>query len=110
MKKNHTAQSALLNACSSIFFVLFFATSVPAYAATITVTNINDSGPGSLRQALASANDADTINFAVTGTIGLITGGLMIDKNITISGPGANQLSIDVNQGNFVFGVDRDKT
>jgi hypothetical protein len=34
-------------------------------AATITVTNINDSGAGSLRQALADANDGDTINFSV---------------------------------------------
>ena len=43
-------------------------------ANVITVTNTNDSGPGSLRQALADANDGDTINFAVTGTIGLTTG------------------------------------
>jgi hypothetical protein len=34
-----------------------------ARAAIITVTNVNDSGPGSLRQALAMANDGDTINF-----------------------------------------------
>src|SRR5258708_30538568 len=32
-------------------------------ATTITVTNGNDSGPGSLRQALVDANDGDTINF-----------------------------------------------
>src|SRR2546423_12162839 len=32
-------------------------------AATITVTNTNESGAGSLRQALAEANDGDTINF-----------------------------------------------
>ena len=34
----------------------------------------------------------------------------MIDKNITISGPGADQLSIDGNQGDFVLGVDPDET
>jgi predicted outer membrane repeat protein len=79
-------------------------------AATITVTSTNDSGPGSLRQALASANDGDTISFAVSGTITLTSGGLMIGKNVTISGPGANQLSIDGNQGDFVFSVDPDKT
>ena len=33
----------------------------------ITVTNTNDSGPGSLRQALVDANDGDEITFAVTG-------------------------------------------
>ena len=32
-------------------------------AATFTVINTNDSGAGSLRQALADANDGDTINF-----------------------------------------------
>jgi hypothetical protein len=69
------------------------------------VTNTNDSGPGSLRQALADANDGDTINFAVTGRITLTSGGLGIDKSITISGPGAHRLSIDGNhaQGGCVF-------
>jgi hypothetical protein len=76
----------------------------------ITVTNTNDSGPGSLRQALADANDADTIAFAVTGTIRLTSGGLLIAKNITISGPGSNQLSIDGNQAVLVFGIFPGKT
>ena len=33
------------------------------HAATLTVTNTNDSGVGSLRGALASAVDGDTIDF-----------------------------------------------
>jgi len=65
-----------------------------AHAATITVTNINDSGPGSFREALADANDGDTINFAVTGTIGLTSGELAVDKSITISGPGLDILTV----------------
>src|SRR6476661_10468257 len=76
-----------------------------AHAATITVTNTNDTGPGSLRQALTIANDGDTITFGVAGTITLTSGGLPINKNITISGPGADQLSIDGNQIILVFGV-----
>ena len=56
-------------------------------ATTITVTNTNDSGPGSLRQALANANNGDTINFAVTRTIFLTSGELLVDKTVTISGP-----------------------
>jgi hypothetical protein len=32
-------------------------------ATTIIVTNTNDNGPGSLRQALADANNGDAINF-----------------------------------------------
>ena len=81
-----------------------------AHAATITVTNTNDSGLGSLRQALRTANDGDTINFAVTGTITLTTGGLPVNKSLTISGPGTDQLSIDGNQALLVFGIFPDKT
>ena len=40
--------------------LLLCAVALPAHAATITVTNTNDSGPGSLRQALANANNGDT--------------------------------------------------
>jgi len=61
-------QLAILNT------VLFCASAVPVDATTITVTNTNDKGPGSLRQALTTANDGDTINFAVTGTIILTSG------------------------------------
>src|SRR5437870_3695397 len=77
--------------------MLFFAAIISLHAGTITVTNTNDSGPGSLRQALAHANDGDTIDFAVTGTIGLTSGELLVDKNITISGSGATSLTINGN-------------
>ena len=36
------------------------ASSLPKVASNILVTNTNDNGPGSLRQALAIANDGDT--------------------------------------------------
>jgi hypothetical protein len=90
----------------AIFSMLLFCVSaMPAHAATITVINTNDNGPGSLRQALTTARDGDTVNFAVTGAITLTSGGLPINKNITISGPGPNQLSVDGNQALLVFGV-----
>jgi hypothetical protein len=85
--------------------LLLCAMAMQAHAATITVTNYNDSGPGSLRQALANANNGDTINFAVSGAIILTSGELLVTKNITISGPGANQLAVDGNQATFVFGI-----
>ena len=82
----------------AIALLLLIAATMSAHAATITVTNTDDSGPGSLRQALANANNGDIINFAITGTIALTSGGLQVTKNVTISGPGGNQLSIDGNQ------------
>jgi hypothetical protein len=81
-----------------------------AHAATITVTNTSDSGPGSLRQALRDANDHDRITFAVTGTITLTSGGLPVNKSLTISGPGNDQLSIDGNEALLVFGIFPEKT
>jgi len=85
--------------------LLLCVSAMPTHAATITVTNTNDNGSGSLRQALTIANNGDTINFVVTGTITLTSGGLPINKNITISGPSADQLSIDGNQAIVVFGI-----
>src|SRR5437660_3069362 len=78
----------------AIGVLLLCAVASPVHATTITVTNTNDSGPGSLRQALAAANDGDTITFAVTGAINLTSGELVINRNITISGPGADLLAV----------------
>lgn len=66
-------------------------------ASTFTVTSTADSGAGSLRQALADANSGDTIQFApaLNGqTIVLTSDELVIDKSITISGPGPSQLTV----------------
>lgn len=64
-------------------------------AATITVTNGNDHGPGSLRQAILNASSGDTINFAPSvTTVNLTTDELVVDKNLTITGPGADRLTI----------------
>jgi hypothetical protein len=76
----------------------------------ITVTNTKDSGPGSLRQALADANDGDTISFAVSGTIGLINGELLVNKSITISGPGADSLAVNGNAKSTVFHIAQGET
>ena len=71
---------------------------------TLTVTNLNDSGSGSLRQAIADAASGDTIDFA-PGLTGVITtqSELRINKNLIIMGPGADLLTISRNTstGNF---------
>jgi hypothetical protein len=75
---------------------------------TLTVMNINDRGPGSLRQAILDANSNDTINFApaLAGkTITLTTGELDITKSVNIMGPGASNLSISGNNTSRVFDV-----
>ncbi len=66
--------------------------------ATQLVTNTNDSGTGSLRAALAAATNGDTITFdsSLNGqTITLTSGPLMVTQSLTISGPGAGNLTIN---------------
>jgi hypothetical protein len=75
------------------------------WAATLSVTNLNDSGPGSLRQAIADALPGDTITFSVYGTITLTSGALTIGKSLDIEGPGANMLKISGNHASRVFVV-----
>ena len=93
------------NVIAALLVALFTETLV---AATFTVTSNNDSGAGSLRDAVAQSNTspgADTIDFAVTGTIVLTTGQLPINGPLTIVGPGAGSLTIDGNAINRIFSV-----
>ncbi|MFH1178078.1 MAG: right-handed parallel beta-helix repeat-containing protein, partial [Acidobacteriota bacterium] len=81
-----------------------------ARAASFAVANTNDSGSGSLRQAILDANTAagaDTITFnaGVTGTVLLTTGQLAISDSLDIQGPGADALSVSGNDASRVFNV-----
>lgn len=70
----------------------------------IIVTNTNDTGPGSLRDALATADDGDTIDATgVSGSILLTSGELQINHNVTINGPGAQNLAVNGNAASRVF-------
>jgi hypothetical protein len=78
--------------------LLFCPTALHARGVFVTVTNTNDSGPGSLRQALADVHDGDFINFAraLNGQTITLTGGeLLVDKSITISSPGPTNLTVN---------------
>ena len=69
------------------------------------VTNLNDSGLGSLRSAICGAAPGSTITFSVTGTITLTSGQIGINKPLTISGPGAGLLTISGNNTSRIFGI-----
>lgn len=76
----------------------------PAAAATLAVTSTADGGPGSLRQALADATDDDVVDLSgVSGTIALTSGPLVLDHHLTISGPGAEALTVSAGHASRVF-------
>lgn len=75
-------------------------------AATDTVTNCSDSGPGSLRAVIAAATPGDIVVFTVScSTVGLISGEIDVDTNLTISGPGSSALAVSGQGKSRVFGV-----
>jgi hypothetical protein len=75
------------------------------------VSNLADSGPGSLRQAVLDANanhGTDRIVFAagLQGTIALTGGELnLTDDNLTIAGPGAGQIAVSGSDASRVFNI-----
>src|SRR5215510_3747290 len=73
-----------------------------AQAADFTVTNLNDSGPGSLRQAVLDAEASsgpDRVLFqsGLSGTINLTSGEINISEGLEIAGPGANAITVNGN-------------
>jgi hypothetical protein len=85
------------------------------YVSALTVvTNTNDSGPGSLRQAVLNENSHtgglgvtfDSSVFNVPRTITLTSGPINIATGTTIHGPGSNLLKVSGNNASQVFTVD----
>jgi hypothetical protein len=79
-----------------------------AFATEFVVINTNDSGAGSLRQAMldANANGGGDITFSnVSGQITLLTPLPQITINLNIYGPGADTLNVSGNNQTNVFTV-----
>lgn len=100
-----------IKSLAAVCLVPLCTVSIAGYAATISVTNTNDSGPGSLRQALVNANNGDTIDATgISGVITLSSGELLVDKSVTINGPGADLLAVDGNGTSRVFEIGSGET
>jgi predicted outer membrane repeat protein len=74
------------------------------------VTNNNDRGPGSLRQAILDNNAADggiiVFDAGLAGqTITLTSGELAINHDATITGLGASQLAVSGNNASRIFDI-----
>lgn len=84
---------------------LFTKSSPARPAATQTVTNCDDSGPGSLRDLVASAVDGDIIDMQslTCSTITLTSGAVESDHDISLVGPGQNALTIDGSDNGYVL-------
>jgi hypothetical protein len=90
---NRRPQKWLALGIFSLFIFSLFGSGRVAKAATFSVTNTNDSGAGSLRQAIIDANaavGADTISFNISGsgvkTINLTSALPIITSPVTIDG------------------------
>ncbi|MCA9021529.1 MAG: hypothetical protein KDA74_15380, partial [Planctomycetaceae bacterium] len=76
-----------------------------------TVVNTNDSGEGSLRDAIEAANanaGADTISFdaSLRGRTIVLSDELLISDDLTITGLGAGLLTLDGNGDSRIFNID----
>src|SRR5262249_38056361 len=72
-----------------------------------TVTNLTDHDPGSLRDAIAITPSGGVVDFqpGLTGTIILTTSELAIAKDLTITGPGADVITVSGNHALRIFNI-----
>jgi hypothetical protein len=96
----------------SLFLSLFLLSLNAANATIFTVSNTNDAGPGSLRNAIIAANaDASATGIyahiidamSLTGTITLETSLPVLNNYIAIGGPNAGGLIISGNNAVAIF-------
>ena len=110
---NHSARQRILAACIATACAVAIpdAVAIPRATGTaaapspdvpnITVSNCNDSGAGSLRDAVSNPPDGSLIDMTqlACSTISLTTGAILIGaSDIAIIGPGRDELVIDASQ------------
>lgn len=107
-----TQQTRLTWRNTALMLGLALALASTVQAATFTVSNTDDFGPGSLRQAIEDANaaaGADVIDFQIPtlpDAIVLISGELLVTGSVDIQGPGAANLVVTGNTSSRVFNID----
>jgi parallel beta-helix repeat protein len=80
-------------------------------AETFVVTSLNNSGAGTLRQAIIDANgnaDADNVvrfSGELNGVILLTSGEILITKSVSVIGPGPQVLTVSGNNSSRVFHI-----
>lgn len=115
MKKFHPSGFVLSASLALALLTLLLAVAGTAAgqpaSATLIVTNTNDSGPGSLRQAILDVDRGETILFDPSlagGTIVLTSGQLVISRSLTIDASAAISLTVDGNRADRVFYIVED--
>lgn len=76
----------------------------PAWAKVITVTSTADSGPGTIRAALLSADNDDLIALP-RGTYHVTSADLLVTKGVTIRGATAHTTHLVADDNNRIFDV-----
>lgn len=117
MRRGGQAFTIVSVLAASVTWPIGSSSTAHAASATFVVTNTNDSGAGSLRQAIADAqltSDADTITFdsavfsaGTSHTITLSTTLPTITKPLTITGPGRDVLAISGNDAVRIMVIDQ---
>ncbi|TVQ33790.1 MAG: choice-of-anchor D domain-containing protein [Wenzhouxiangella sp.] len=98
---------AVYTAQALVLLGLLVGTSISQAQTTRTVIDNGDSGTGTLRWAVSSAGNGDTIafNLPAASVITLTSGQIAITVDLTIAGPGTDELTISGNNSSRVFSI-----
>ena len=97
----------------NVLLFLFIGLLQSTMASVISVSNNNDSGAGSLREAISNASAGDTIIFdANTNGVAIVltSGELLLNKDLDIVGNGMNTTIIDGDSASRIFHADNSGT